>query len=214
MFVSGKHSFRAIFFSKAEEYHLWGNILFDEICFSPAKIICFGGILVSVKNCILSRSRCRRKKWNISYHQPTSILPGKVFKIDTLWTKNKYYQFKKPSKHLLFCGEKKHVALPSKPMVQGTCQACPKSRYHPSWCKATIWRFFKKANTVVWFVRNPARTPVEVGTLSHYLQGFCQIPGGCLGFLNHQQYGHVSGPGTHHPHHLQCDHGHHCRQQL
>ena len=42
--------------------------------------------------------------------------------------------------------------------------------------------------------RNPARTPVEVGTLSHYLQGFCHIPGGCLGFLNHQEYGHVSGP--------------------
>ena len=31
------------------------------------------------------------------------------------------------------------------------------------------------------------RSPVEVGTLSHYLQGFKNIPGGCLGFLNHQQ---------------------------
>ena len=30
--------------------------------------------------------------------------------------------------------------------------------------------------------------PVEVGSLSHYLQGFSTIPGGCLGFLNHQQY--------------------------
>ena len=28
---------------------------------------------------------------------------------------------------------------------------------------------------------NPA--PVEVGSLSHYLQGFSTIPGGCLGFL-------------------------------
>ena len=26
------------------------------------------------------------------------------------------------------------------------------------------------------------------GTLSHYLQGFTTIPGGCWGFLNHQQY--------------------------
>ena len=26
------------------------------------------------------------------------------------------------------------------------------------------------------------------GSLSHYLQGFSTIPGGCLGFLNHQQY--------------------------
>ncbi len=32
------------------------------------------------------------------------------------------------------------------------------------------------------------RTPVEVGSLSHYLQGFFYIPGGCLGFLNHQRY--------------------------
>ena len=32
---------------------------------------------------------------------------------------------------------------------------------------------------------NPA--PVEVGSLSHYLQGSLYIPGGCLGFLNHQQ---------------------------
>ena len=30
------------------------------------------------------------------------------------------------------------------------------------------------------------RSPVEVGSLSHYLQGF-YIPGGCLEFLNHQQ---------------------------
>ena len=33
-------------------------------------------------------------------------------------------------------------------------------------------------------------SPVEVGiiSLSHYLQGLENIPGGCLGFLNHQQY--------------------------
>ena len=30
--------------------------------------------------------------------------------------------------------------------------------------------------------RNPA--PVEVGSLSHYLQGFSTIPGGCLGFCS------------------------------
>ena len=28
------------------------------------------------------------------------------------------------------------------------------------------------------------------GSLSHYLQGFKHIPGGCLGCLNHQQYIH------------------------
>ena len=27
------------------------------------------------------------------------------------------------------------------------------------------------------------RSPVEVGSLSNYLQGFSTIPGGCLGFL-------------------------------
>ena len=27
------------------------------------------------------------------------------------------------------------------------------------------------------------RSPAEVGRLSHYLQGFRNIPGGCLGFL-------------------------------
>ena len=32
------------------------------------------------------------------------------------------------------------------------------------------------------------RSPGEVGSLSHYLQFFKSIPGGCLGFLNHQQY--------------------------
>ena len=34
--------------------------------------------------------------------------------------------------------------------------------------------------------RNPVRKPVEVGSLSCYLQGFSTIPGGCSGFLNNQ----------------------------
>jgi len=33
-----------------------------------------------------------------------------------------------------------------------------------------------------WWFRNPANSPVEVGSLSDYLQ-FFYIPGGCLGFL-------------------------------
>ena len=32
------------------------------------------------------------------------------------------------------------------------------------------------------------QAPVEAGSLSHYLQGLSTIPGGCFGFLNHQQY--------------------------
>ena len=39
-----------------------------------------------------------------------------------------------------------------------------------------------------WWFRNPVNSPVEVGSVSHYLQGFRTIPGGCLGFLNHQPY--------------------------
>ena len=31
-------------------------------------------------------------------------------------------------------------------------------------------------------------SPVGIISLSHYLQGLENIPGGCLGFLNHQQY--------------------------
>ena len=48
--------------------------------------------------------------------------------------------------------------------------------------------------------QNPA--PVEVGRLSHHLQGYIHPNGGCLGLLNHQQYlqqksyGSFGGPGT------------------
>ena len=42
-----------------------------------------------------------------------------------------------------------------------------------------------------WWFRNPG--PVEVGRLSHYLQGFIHPTGFCLGFLNHQQY-HYTNP--------------------
>ena len=34
-----------------------------------------------------------------------------------------------------------------------------------------------------WWFRNPASTSWGNGSLSHYLQGFSTIPGGCLGFL-------------------------------
>ena len=36
---------------------------------------------------------------------------------------------------------------------------------------------------------DPKNAPVEVGSLSHYLRRvFLHPNGGCLGFLNHQQY--------------------------
>ena len=50
-------------------------------------------------------------------------------------------------------------------------------------------------STCCWWFRNPVNSPVEVGSLSHYLQGFSTIPGSCLGFLNHQQYQVVHTPG-------------------
>ena len=37
------------------------------------------------------------------------------------------------------------------------------------------------------------RSPVEVGSLSHDLQGFIHPNGGCFGFLNHQQYDQLYG---------------------
>ena len=37
-----------------------------------------------------------------------------------------------------------------------------------------------------WWFRNPAFTSWGKGSLSQCLQGFSTIPGGCLGFLNHQ----------------------------
>ena len=48
--------------------------------------------------------------------------------------------------------------------------------------------------------KNPA--PVEVGRLSHHLQGYIHPNGSCLALLNHQQnlqqksYGSFGGPGT------------------
>ena len=36
---------------------------------------------------------------------------------------------------------------------------------------------------VVLLMAEIRRSPVEVGSLSHHLQGFSTIPGGCLGFL-------------------------------
>ena len=40
------------------------------------------------------------------------------------------------------------------------------------------------------------RSPVEVGSLSHCLQGFIHATGGCLGFLKHQMTI-VFGPKRH-----------------
>ena len=42
-----------------------------------------------------------------------------------------------------------------------------------------------KSGSYCWWLKSG--WPVEVGSLSHYLQGSLYIPGGCLGFLNHQQ---------------------------
>ena len=39
-----------------------------------------------------------------------------------------------------------------------------------------------------WWFRNPAITSWGLEKRSHYLQGFHNISGGCLGFLNHQHY--------------------------
>ena len=52
-----------------------------------------------------------------------------------------------------------------------------------------FWSFEKTLNLNAVDGRNLA--PVDNSSLSHYLQSFKNIPGGCLGFLNHQQYQHA-----------------------
>ena len=52
-----------------------------------------------------------------------------------------------------------------------------------------MWCSSGGRRTWTWGVKRPS--PVEVGSLSglpHYLRGVLYIPGGYLGFLNHQQY--------------------------
>ena len=44
-----------------------------------------------------------------------------------------------------------------------------------------------------WWQPEIRRSPVEVGSLSHDLQGFIHPNGGCFGFLNHQQYDQLYG---------------------
>ena len=90
-------------FFKSREIWFVGKHSFDEICFSPAKIFASGEYYFRSK-LVCWVDLVVGKEWNISYHQATSILPGKVFKIDTLWTKNKYYQFKNPQSTCCFEG--------------------------------------------------------------------------------------------------------------
>ncbi len=41
---------------------------------------------------------------------------------------------------------------------------------------------FSQQEPLILLMAEIRRSPVEVGSLSHYLQGFSTIPGGCLGF--------------------------------
>ena len=71
--------------------------------------------------------------------------------------------------NMSFCGRRKYSYFPT---------ACP---FSSNFCKAG-GRFCRNTrSTYCWWFKNHA--PVEVGSLSHYLQGFSTIPGGCLEFL-------------------------------
>ena len=61
--------------------------------------------------------------------------------------------------------------------------------FHPEECNSKVWVVsdVKIPTRYCWWLRNSVKSPVEVGSLSHYLYGF-YIPGGYLGFLNHQKY--------------------------
>ena len=60
----------------------------------------------------------------------------------------------------------------------------------------------KGGNYCWWWFRNQARKPVEIGSLSHYLQGF-DIPGDCLGFFPQQYVSFRDGKSVKEKHHTQ-----------
>ena len=62
-----------------------------------------------------------------------------------------------------------------------------KTRWNKPWTLEDDGNLFPQRKWYCWWFRNPARKPVEVGNVSHDLQGFLHFPGGCLRFLNHQQ---------------------------
>ena len=82
-----------------------------------------------------------------------------------------------------------------------TCEPLVKNLELPFLTKTaeTSWRFPTKVRGEnaspplkwCWWFRNPANSPVEVGSLSHYLQGFSTIPDflgfvtKCKGLANH-----------------------------
>ena len=66
----------------------------------------------------------------------------------------------------------------------GTRIFCPEPMTHPKG-EPFCW--------YCWWFRNPVNSPVDMVSLSHSLQGFCTIPGGCLGFL--PSTGALSQPG-------------------
>ena len=51
-----------------------------------------------------------------------------------------------------------------------------------------VWEIQKEPWIILFDGSEIRDSPGEVVSLSHYLQGFSTIPGGCLGFLNHQQW--------------------------
>ena len=75
-------------------------------------------------------------------------------------------------------------------LEQVSCRIVPDGpEYSSTWDMRNLWRKPPVIGPDLWnlaillMIRNPA--PVEVGGLSHYLQGFIHPNGGCLGFLNH-----------------------------
>ena len=63
-------------------------------------------------------------------------------------------------------------------------------RFHPTTSPPEPGGWFQRGQFEVFTVDGSEirRSPVEVGSLSRFLQGFKNIPGGCWGFLIHQQY--------------------------
>ena len=66
------------------------------------------------------------------------------------------------------------------------CRKCCEMRWASMWSGVSGNIFRSMPPRYCWWFRNPANQ--LIWQISHYLQGWTYIPGGCLGFLNHQQY--------------------------
>ena len=86
---------------------------------------------------------------------------------------------------VLYFGPVNYPELGFRQSQQGSCSIVPNllSIHYRS------WRLVATSRIEIVLMEEILRWPVEVGSVSSHLLEFLYIPSGCLGFLNHQQYG-------------------------